>query len=253
MARDRAPGTIYTNRQGEDVVILEKDSSRRCSYFVQFQDEHKAVLSVQSGNLDNKSFANPFRRTVAGVGYYGQGKYVAKLDGFHTEEYEKWNSMLKRCYKSAKHMPTYQDKSVCEEWHNFQRFAEWANKQIGFGIPEWHLDKDLLMKGNLVYGPDTCVYLPPIINSFIRRKRRNALPLGVDIAYKYNGTPYFRTQAIEKGRVVCLGGFSNVEDAFNAYKLHKESLAKELAGKWKAKIDPRAYEALINYNVEITD
>ena len=38
-----------------------------------------------------------------------------------------------------------------------------------------------------------------------------------------------------------------------AFKKAKESFVKEQAEKWKGKIDERAYEALINYQVEITD
>ena len=50
-----------------------------------------------------------------------------------------------------------------------------------------------------------------------------------------------------------LGTFNTELEAFNAYKTAKESYLKELANKWKDKIDPRAYEALMNYEVEITD
>ena len=41
--------------------------------------------------------------------------------------------------------------------------------------------------------------------------------------------------------------------AFHAYKAVKEQHAKVLANKWKDKIEPRAYDALMNYQVEITD
>ena len=44
----------------------------------------------------------------------------------------------------------------------------------------------------------------------------------------------------------------NIE-AFNAYKQAKESFVKEQANKWKGKIGERAYNALMNYKVEITD
>ena len=51
----------------------------------------------------------------------------------------------------------------------------------------------------------------------------------------------------------CLGYFKTELEAYNAYKVAKESFIKEQANEWKDKIDNRAYEALINYTVEITD
>ena len=47
--------------------------------------------------------------------------------------------------------------------------------------------------------------------------------------------------------------FNTEIEAFNYYKINKENYVKELAEKWKGQIDERAYEALINYTVEITD
>ena len=47
--------------------------------------------------------------------------------------------------------------------------------------------------------------------------------------------------------------FKTEIEAFNAYKQAKEAFIKEQANKWKSEIDPRAYEALMNYTVEITD
>ena len=50
-----------------------------------------------------------------------------------------------------------------------------------------------------------------------------------------------------------LGYFKTELEAFKAYKQAKESFIKEQANKWKGKIDERAYEALMNYQVEIDD
>ena len=50
-----------------------------------------------------------------------------------------------------------------------------------------------------------------------------------------------------------LGFFKTVEDAFCAYKSAKEAYIKELAQKYITRIDVRAYNALMNYKVEITD
>ena len=63
----------------------------------------------------------------------------------------------------------------------------------------------------------------------------------------------FRAMICTNGIVRRLGRFDSVEEAFNAYKEAKEKYIKEVAEKWKDKIDPRAYEALYNYTVDIDD
>ena len=50
-----------------------------------------------------------------------------------------------------------------------------------------------------------------------------------------------------------LGVFETEMEAFYAYKEAKEAYIKELANKWKDQIDPRAYDALMDYQIEITD
>ena len=56
-----------------------------------------------------------------------------------------------------------------------------------------------------------------------------------------------------KGKQEHLGYFKTEIEAFKAYKQAKESFIKEQANVWKSQIDIRAYEALMNYQVEITD
>lgn len=243
-------GETFKNSEGYEAEIV---GFRGKSFLLQVRDSHKAIIEVSSGNARRGNFSNPYHPSVAGVGYFGIGKFIAKLNGKHTTEYADWNSMMKRCYVSKEARTSYKDKEVSEGWKCFQSFAEWATVQPNFGNIGWDLEKDLLVKGNKTYGPDTCVYLPREINSFIKRKRVNDLPLGVDIAYKYNGTPYFRVQGREDGKNINLGSFYNVEEAFITYKVHKEKLANKLAEKWKNKIPDVAYKALLNYTVEVTD
>ena len=56
-----------------------------------------------------------------------------------------------------------------------------------------------------------------------------------------------------KGKREYLGCFNTEIEAFNAYKTAKEAFVKEQANKWKDEIDDRAYNALINYEVNIDD
>ena len=50
-----------------------------------------------------------------------------------------------------------------------------------------------------------------------------------------------------------VGTYDTPEEAFYAYKPVKEAHIKSLAEKWKDQIDPRVYEALMNWTIEITD
>ena len=50
-----------------------------------------------------------------------------------------------------------------------------------------------------------------------------------------------------------MGFYCTPEEAFYAYKQAKEDYIKEVANKWKDQIDPRVYEALMNWTIEITD
>ena len=56
-----------------------------------------------------------------------------------------------------------------------------------------------------------------------------------------------------KGKREYLGFFKTEIEAFNAYKVAKEAFVKEQANEWKDQIDVRAYNALMNYEVEIDD
>ena len=114
------------------------------------------------------------------------------------------------------------------------------------------MDKDLLSDGKKVYSKNTICFLPHEINAFLtnRKSLRGELPLGVSL-HKQNGK--YKSSLTVDGKSKHIGLFVTPEEAFHAYKAVKEQHAKVLANKWKDKIDPRAYEALMKWNVDITD
>ena len=163
--------------------------------------------------------------------------------------------MLQRCYSdnSKKKSPTYEGCEVSSKFKSYEYFYEWRNKQIGFDNQGWHLDKDLLVKGNKVYSEYTCVFLPDEINKLLVKsdKKRGKHLIGVYWCKK--GKAFKAQVSKNKGKSEYLGSFKTELEAFNAYKEAKESFIKEQANKFKSQIDPRAYNALMNYQVEITD
>ena len=129
-------------------------------------------------------------------------------------------------------------------------FFEWCQNQIGFGDCDFSLDKDLIYKGNKEYSETACVFIPVEINSVLTKRQsdRGLLPIGVT---KHGNN--FQAQCKISGKGKTLGTFTTPELAFNAYKTFKEAHIKELAEKYKETISQRAYQALINYEVDIND
>jgi len=139
---------------------------------------------------------------------------------------------------------------VCEEWRNFQNFAKWFEKNYKNEIMEkWQLDKDILVKRNKVYSPETCAFVPREINCLFTKttKVRGNLPIGVTKEYNK-----FRAQSCSNKKRY-LGTFTTPEEAFQSYKKSKEIYIKEIADKWKGLISEQVYEAMYNYKVEIND
>lgn len=189
---------------------------------------------------------------VYGFGIYEKGKYLAKENNVHTASYKAWGSMLRRCYdkKFVEKWPTYKGCEVDSEWLNYQNFAEWYWSQKGAGNKDWHVDKDIISKGNKLYSKNTSFLLPPEINTIFDKKRnyRGQYPVGVTKVD--NG---FVARAMIYGERKYLGYYKTVEEAFHAYKTAKEAYLKEIADMYRGKISDVACDLLSQYVVEITD
>lgn len=186
--------------------------------------------------------------------YRDDGEFKTWRDGKNTREYDLWQHIRTRCYDESQRWkyPWYVDCTVDKRFHSYQNFAAWATKQVGFA-EGFQLDKDLLVRGNRIYSPDCCVFLPTSINSLLNRnsKIRGDMPIGV--RQKDKSREVYTAQMSQGQKKVYIGTFSCPSEAFHAYKIAKEQFMKEMAEKYKAVIDPRAYAALMAYQVEITD
>ena len=193
--------------------------------------------------------------TVCGMGIVGYKYGVTNGDGIHCAEYVYWKSMLNRCnsklYKSRR--PTYEVCTISENFKHYEYFYEWCNKQIGFSVDDFQLDKDLLVKGNKIYSEETCLFLPKEVNTLLTRREALRGEHLIGVYWNKTNKAFVARVAKNKGKQEYLGSFKTELEAFNAYKKAKESFVKEQANKWKGRIDNRAYDALMNYEVEITD
>ena len=218
---------------------------------VQFDDGFVTTTARQM--IDKGTIKSPNYPVVAGVGFLGEGIHRPRAaDGKVTLEYNTWAGMLHRCYDEARQIKerTYINKTVNLLWHNFQNFAEWCQVQVGFGTKGWELDKDLLVKGNLEYGPERCVFIPKDLNIILKSNPRGRYPVGVT---KVDSERKFRSVICVDGRSEIIGRFETVEEAFNCYKETKEQSIKERALKYKDSLDIRVFNSLMNWEISIDD
>lgn len=245
------------NNQGCLMRIIVYNNSS--DIIVEFQDEYKAKVHTSYNNFKNGLVKNPYLPTVFGVGIIGT-KYPVSINCKHTKDYTVWKSMLKRCFdeKTKKKQPTYKDTKCCDEWLNFESFCDWLHSQSNYNKwlygNRWALDKDILVKRNKEYSPNTCCLIPQNVNClFLKREAlRGDLPIGVGRSGKKFEATCANSITHENKS---LGKYETVEEAFNVYKVHKEDIIKKVAKIEydKGNITKECYEAMLNYVVEIDD
>lgn len=184
------------------------------------------------------------KKLVHGVGINDVGYQVyVRYNGrrYRCPFYVAWDHMLTRCYSSKFQCrrPSYIDCSVTPEWHSLSVFREWMQMQPWEGN---HLDKDILVPGNKVYGPDTCIFVSRALNNFMTDHGSSSgeWPLGVTwdkrdrkfIAACCN--PFTRKREN-------LGGFDSPDDAHEAWRQRKHQHACTYADLQE---DPRVAQAL---------
>ena len=149
---------IKKNTFGTEMKIVEYNSNKDIT--IEFQDKYKIKVKTNYRNFEKGIIKNVYDKSICEVGYLGDGKYNHKD---YPEIYETWSGMIKRCYdkKRQEKQPTYRNCIVCDKWHNFQNFAKWWEENIyECNNEKMVLDKDILIKGNKIYSPETCIIAP---------------------------------------------------------------------------------------------
>ncbi len=187
---------------------------------------------------------------------------IASYNGKTLRSYNTWRNMLRRCYDvKYQARPTYKGCTVCEQWHSYKNFKAWykANYYEIEG-QRMEIDKDIIQKGNKIYSPQTCVFVPTCINSlFIKcNATRGDLPVGVSINKRSDYRKYqVHCQIFQLDSATSkhtgIGCFPTINQAFIAYKITKEANIKLVANYYKEQIPNELYDAMMTYEVNIDD
>ena len=212
---------------------------------VEFEDGY-IVDSVQYANFKRGIIKNPYAKIIKGVACVGETSTIDE-NGKVLKSREVWGDMIKRCYdkKELKRRPSYMGVEVCDEWLCYANFKKWYNENVyeieGERI---HLDKDILIKGNKIYSPETCIFVPQRIN-ILFREFENKFPT---LEERSNGT--FAIRIRMNGISKRISGFETKEKAWGYYLKEKKQIIKNIAEEYKDKIPNKLYNRLIEISNE---
>ena len=235
--RNELLGLEFTNKHGHRCFIIDYKDAHNVT--VMFYDT-MSISTMEYGNLKKGSFLDRYKPSLYGVGYLGKSGRTEQ----NKMAYRAWNHILSRCYNPEvqKKQPYYYDCSVDPRWHCFAVFEEWFIQQEqrhfkeDYGVGRrWSIDKDILVRGNKIYSPETCCLLPAEINKtlitqgYVSRWREKDGKFTFRVFEKIVG---YEDHYLEKA--------DNVVDARN-------ERVRSLIDKYRGDLTDESIEALNNY------
>lgn len=236
-------GDVFYNNAGSKLMVVEVN--KQADVLIAFQDDYRYLVRTTAKCVRAGSVRNPYHPLVYGVGFMGVGRHKSKGDDGKSKAHGIWRDMLKRCYGDniVESPKSYKDVTVCDEWHNFQNFADWYTNHRFHGMG-YHLDKDLLVVGNKIYSPDACTLVPQEVNQIVTdggaRSRGNMM--GITFV---GGKNKFCAKISIKGRSKNLGYYEDPVEARNVYLKAKAEYIRDTAIEYHGKIEPSVFDRLM--------
>ena len=167
---------------------------------------------------------------------YGIGIHDVMIPGFiYTRTYKTWAGMVRRTDRRDPKVygfETYKDCTLDPRWFKLSAFKEWIEQWDDYKNKE--IDKDILIPGNKIYGPETCLMVKKSVNLFFKPNIKRNLPRGVSHVSKFKegGKNPYAANIVRCGEkkknqsrlgTIFLGHYPTIEEASAAY----ESARKE--------------------------
>lgn len=225
-------GKVRQMRDGGIVEIIDGGSKKDYCTVRLLGGINEYIMEVRYSQIKEKRVKNAYIASVYGKGYIGIGEYKSYVNEEQTISYCNWVGMLKRCYSEKYHgADSYKDVYVCDEWLNYQNFAEWHYKNYSeFKNEKTNLDKDLLSGVDKFYSPENCIYIPQSLNKFITNNKAKNTSGFIGIGQSSSGKWYAQISDFKTDGTNHLGTFDLPEEASEAYNLARDKNVKLIKG-----------------------
>jgi hypothetical protein len=219
-------GEIHYNNQGCKMEIISGGSEYGSCKIKMHGGVETYTVEDKYSNVVRGMSHNKMMPKTYGYGYIGIGEYTTSKGRKPLRKHDVWKDMMRRCYGDI-NKPTYKEVFVCEEWHNYQNFAQWYDENYReFKYCRTELDKDFIGNGKL-YSPDNCVFLPQQLNGFLTNKQTTNTTGYIGVSFHRRDKVYeANINLFPKRGKKYLGRFHDPEIASRAYKKARKEQCK---------------------------
>ena len=182
--------------------------------------------------------------------HYGVGINDVMIPYFtRTRTWRTWNGIIRRTGKRDPNMHSYEAYKDCTldpRWYKLSAFKEWVEQWDDYENKE--VDKDILIPGNLEYGPDTCLMVRRVVNAWFKPTVKGDLPRGVswNSGWKKGKSPNpYRAQITPiGGKRTALGVYATIEESSAVFEKARKEQIKVLI---ETETDPKVKNAIMEY------
>lgn len=158
--------------------------------------------------------------------------------------YDLWRGIIKRCYsdnRSQKNM-SYINTTICDEWEYYSNFKEWFQNNY---IEGYQLDKDIIGGDKNIYSPETCAFVPGLINSCVIDGNRGNNYVGVSYMSGDRHLKRYRPVISKFGKQVRnLGLYQTPEEAHRVWQQEKINYLIEIIEKYSSDVDRKVIDGI---------
>lgn len=163
-----------------------------------------------------------------------------------------WKMIVHRASGKLRN-PIYKSCTLHPDFADFDKYCSWRAQAPFAGAADdngkkYQIDKDILVPKNKQYGPNTCPFVPPIVNAYFASiSNRDYHTIGTSTQKWKKG--YWASIMLEN-KLTHLGCYATLQEANAKYIEAKIRWGQELAKRYAGRLDERVICILSNVDLK---